>query len=276
MSSQIFEERKDGALYVTINNPKKGNSLNVELVTRFRQTIESASQDNTIMAIVLTGAGKYFCTGMDLSNSSNLVENMPDGGDRSEIQAVRFHMILDLFKAVEYCPKPIINLINGPCYGGGTGLAFAGDIRVSVSSAYFVIPEVRRGLTPAIISPFIVREWGPPLAREAMIQAREVGAKELHLKGSLHYIVDSLAQGQERVREILKRQRHCAPHAVAETKRMVRNTLDTPRVAERDAEIKKLFLEFIRPNEEVAWGMKEFQRGNIKPDWATWARESKL
>ncbi|KAH7268496.1 ClpP/crotonase-like domain-containing protein [Fusarium solani] len=270
MASQILEQRDGSTLFITINNPKKGNSLNVDLIVKLRQVIEDAGKDNTLIAIVLTGAGKYFCTGMDLSSSSSLLENVPKGADRSSTQAGRFEQLLDLFKVVEFCPKPIIALINGPCYGGGTGLAFACDIRISVSSAFFVLSEVRRGLTPAIISPFIVREWGAPLAREAMIQARNVPASELHAKGSVHYLVDTLAEGQERVQQVLKQQRGCAPHAVGESKRMVRNALDSPMVEERDAKIRELFLTMIKPNEEVAYGMKEFQAGNRNVDWAAW------
>ncbi|KAM5347765.1 hypothetical protein ACJ41O_007589 [Fusarium nematophilum] len=270
MSSQILERRDQSTLFITLNNPKKGNSLNVDLIVKLRQVFEDAAKDNTLIAIVLTGAGKYFCTGMDLSSSSSLLENVPQNADRSDTQAARFQLLLDLFRAVEFCPKPVIGMINGPCYGGGTGLAFACDIRISVSSAFFVLSEVRRGLTPAIISPFIVREWGAPLAREAMIQARNVPAKELHGKGSVHYLVDTLGEGQERVREVLEQQRGCAPHAVGECKRMVRNALDSTTVEERDANIRELFLSMIKPNEEVAYGMKQFQAGNRNVDWAAW------
>lgn len=272
MSSQILQHRENSALYVTINNPKKGNSLNVDLIVTLKKVIDDAGRDNSIIAIVLTGKGKYFCTGMDLSSSSSLLENVPSNADRSCTQAARFQMLLDLFKTVEYCPKPIINFINGPCFGGGTGLAFAGDIRVSVSSAFFVLSEVKRGLTPAIISPFITREWGAPLAREAMIQARNVSPQELHARGSIHYVVNSLEEGHMRVRQILEQQSHCAPHAVAETKRMVRNALDTPTIEERDENIRNLFLTMIKPNDEVAYGMKQFQEGNRNIDWATWAK----
>jgi hydroxymethylglutaryl-CoA lyase len=97
----------------------------------------------------------------------------------------QYETAIRLFESISNSPKTTIALVNGPCYGGGNGVAFACDIRIVVESATFTLSEVRRGLSPATISRYIVREWGTGLAWEAMVTGRGVKPAELRAFGAV-------------------------------------------------------------------------------------------
>ena len=140
---------------------------------------------------------------MDLSSS---------GPATSGSTAAQLDNMLSTFESLNSCPKPTIALIRGACYGGGVGLAFCCDVRVVVGAGQtFVLSEVKRGLIPATISKYVVREWGTSLAREAMITGRAVAASELHKQGIVHAVVDTEEQAEVKVREYVDLLRSCAP-----------------------------------------------------------------
>ena len=162
-------------------------------------------------------------------------------------------------------------MIKGACYGGGVGLAFCSDVRIVLGGGEkFVLSEVKRGLVAATISKYLVREWGPSLAREAMITGRAVTAEELYKRGVVHAIVSTEEEAREKVKEYVDILKGCAPRAVGQTKELVN------RVAERrDAEegIRKTFMDMMQPSEEAKFGIGEFRRGNREVDWGRWYRE---
>jgi hydroxymethylglutaryl-CoA lyase len=179
--------------------------------------------------------------------------------------------MLSTFESVNQCSKPTIAVIRGACYGGGVGLAFCCDVRIVLGRGEkFVLSEVKRGLIAATISKYVVREWGPSLAREAMITGRAVTAEELYQRGIIHAVVDTEEEAEAKVREYVDILNRCAPRAVGQTKELVN------RVAERrDAEegIRRTFMDMMGPSEEAKFGIGEFRRGNREVDWGSWYRE---
>jgi hydroxymethylglutaryl-CoA lyase len=261
-SSELLISRTPSSATITLNNPKKGNILTSSMIQHLKTMISSLSTDPTIQTIILTNTGKYFCTGMDLSSSGPATS----GTSKAQLQN-----LLSTFECVNNCPKTTIAVVKGGCFGGGVGLAFCCDIRiVKGKHQKFVLSEVKRGLVPATISKYVVREWGPTLSREAMITGRPVLASELLAKNIIHAIVNTDQEAQEKVEEYILQLATSAPKAVSQVKKLVN------AVAERKSEneeIERVFQDMMRPSEEAKFGIGEFRKGVRDVDWGQWYRE---
>ena len=261
-SDTLIVSRNQSTSTITLNNPSKGNVLTGPMIERLRSTISSLSSDPTIQVIILTNTGKYFCTGMDLSAS---------GPATTGTTKAQLKNLLSTFESVNKCPKMTIALIKGSCFGGGVGLAFCCDIRIVVGSdKKFTLSEVKRGLVPATISKYVVREWGPALAREAMITGRPISATELFQKHIIHELIETEEEAQKKVDQYTALLKSSAPRAVSQVKDLVN------AVAERKAEaeqIERIFIDMMRPSDEAKHGIEEFRKGNREVDWAAWYRE---
>lgn len=266
MDSHLLVSTDGSVRYLTLNNVARANSMSKAMVDSLVSNMKSADQDENIIAVVLAASGKFFCTGMDFSASEQ-----PIGQRSSNEQELKYQEAADLFESISTCSKTTIVLVNGPCYGGGNGLVFACDIRVALSSAKFVLSEVRRGLSPATISRYVVREWGTSLAREAIITGRKVTPEELRNVHAIHHIVDDMTSGRDLVRSLLETTRKCAPRAVAQSKRLV-NAIYEEEQAASDKVIKEVFIDMIRPSDEAAHGIAQFQAGKRDVDWESYHR----
>ncbi|KAE8441631.1 hypothetical protein EG329_004598 [Mollisiaceae sp. DMI_Dod_QoI] len=270
--AKLLHKYEGNTLFLTINNPKRANNLSAEVMAQMQDAIDKASIDDAVTTIVLTAVGKYFCTGMDLSSLASL-----DSGPAFEAARAneeRYQSLARLFESINSCPKITIALVNGSCYGGGNGLVFVTDIRIAVASARFILSEVKRGLTPAIISRFIVREWGPALAREAMITGRGVSPQELHGFGGVHHIVEGIEEGRRKLGQVLKELQTCAPGAQHQSKRLVNSVYEHDTDRSKDL-IRRVFLDMTKPNVEAKHGVAEFQKGVKNIDWAAWSEGRK-
>jgi hydroxymethylglutaryl-CoA lyase len=258
----LLVSRTPSTATITLNNPRKGNVLTAPMIKSLRSTLASLSSDTTIQTIILTNNGKYFCTGMDLSSS---------GPATTGTTKAQLENLLSTFECVNSCPKTTIALVHGDCFGGGVGLAFCCDIRIIINPlTKFVLSEVKRGLVPATISKYVVREWGPALAREAMITGRPVTAKELLQKHVVHAVVETEEEAKELVEKYVKLLEMSAPRAVGQVKELVN------RVAERKGEtesIEKVFEDMMAPSDEAKFGIGEFRKGIRDVDWGRWYRE---
>jgi hydroxymethylglutaryl-CoA lyase len=134
----------------------------------------------------------------------------------------------------------------------------------------FVLSEVKRGLIPATISKYVVREWGTAFAREAMITGRPVLASELLARGFIHAIVETDEDAREKVEEYVKLLETSAPRAVAQVKSLVNAVAE--RKGETD-EIARVFEDMMRPSDEARFGIGEFRKGVKGVDWGKWYRE---
>lgn len=224
------------------------------LTTLFREVI---NKDPTIHRVIITGKGKYFCTGMDLgsstpsSSSSSTTQEEEEDQDTEDplfsptLVPLHARLLSRFFHTIDTCPKQTIALLNGPAFGGGVGLLTVCDIRLASASSsslpspsspksssnfFCCLSEVRLGLCPATIARYIVREWGPSLARMAMLSGRKISADTLLSAGVLHGLLPvSTAEEQEECLErafvkewLLPDLRCAAPGAVGMCKGLVR------------------------------------------------------
>jgi methylglutaconyl-CoA hydratase len=188
---------------------------------------QDLGQRDDVRVIVLTGSGRSFCAGADVSYMRSTAdftfeENRVDG-----------QAIFDLMMAVDSCPKPVMGRINGAAIGGGAGLVACCDIAVAVDRAKFAFSEVRLGIVPAVISPFVVAKIGAGNSRELFLTGERIlasRAAEIGLVQQVTAEADLDAVVNERVEQLLQ----AAPGAQAEAKALIRSVANQPKEAMRD------------------------------------------
>ncbi|WP_448586918.1 enoyl-CoA hydratase-related protein [Thermaurantiacus sp.] len=209
---------RNGVARVTLDRPERHNAFDealiAELDARFRQFAAQPPR-----AVVLAGAGQSFCAGAD-ADWMRRAAGWGEAENRADAQALS-----DMLAAIDSCPAPVIAVAHGAVMGGGVGLLACADLVVAHPEARFAFPEVRLGITPATISPFVVRAIGPRAARRWFLTAERFGTAEALAMGLVHAVSEtpgSVAEGW--IAALLSN----APGAVAEAKRLVRDIAGKP------------------------------------------------
>ncbi|KAK0101861.1 hypothetical protein ONS95_001326 [Cadophora gregata] len=244
---------------ICLTRPKNGNALTTNMLQALSRLFKSFSDDDSVFRIILRAEGKYFCTGMDLKGSSSTEE--------------QFSNLNTLFHTIDACPKTTIAVINGPCFGGGVGLAFVCDIRLATSNTTFTLSEVRLGLCPATISKFVTREWGISYTRSAMLTAREIKASELGKLGVLYAVVENKSELDLAVENLVQSMKFNAPGASKLSKDHVRAAYTHPGGEMQAKVIKKSFDEMMDPGAEHGYARLKFKEGVKRVDWEARGRK---
>jgi methylglutaconyl-CoA hydratase len=168
---------------VTLNRPEVRNAFNDDVIAELTALFLKLSEREEVRCIVLAANGTAFCAGADL----NWMKRMA-GYTRAENLADA-EALARMLRVIYECPKPTIARIQGDVYAGGTGLVAACDIAVSVDTAQFCLSEVRLGLIPATISPYVIRAMGPRAAHRYFLTAEPFGADEALRIGFVHEVV---------------------------------------------------------------------------------------
>jgi methylglutaconyl-CoA hydratase len=168
---------------ITLNRPDKRNAISFELIDDLLNALDDVAKSDAIILIV-TGAGKAFCSGMDLENLQGLLGRTPEQNLQDSQTMVR------LFRALYEFPKVTIAAVNGAAIAGGTGLALLCDFTLAVPEAKFGYTEVRIGFVPAIVSTFLLRQVGEKQARDLLLTGRVFGAEEAVRMGLVSEIVE--------------------------------------------------------------------------------------
>jgi methylglutaconyl-CoA hydratase len=171
-----------GTATITLNRPEKRNAISYELIDDLLRALDEIAKSESIVAI-LTGAGKAFCSGMDLENLKALLGRSPEQNLKDSETMVR------LFRALYEFPKITIAAVNGAAIAGGTGLALLCDFTLAVPEAKFGYTEVRIGFVPAIVSTFLLRQVGEKQARDLLLSGRLFGAEEAARMGLINEVV---------------------------------------------------------------------------------------
>lgn len=199
---------------VTMNRPRLHNAFDEELIAALTRTFDELGDDDVVRVVVLTGAGASFSAGADL-NWMRRAAAYDEERNRADARALEA-----MLRTLDELPKPTVALVNGLAIGGGVGLVAACDVAVAGAAAAFATSEVRFGIVPAVISPFVVRAVGARQARRYFLTAERFGAEEARRVGLVHEVAapEALeARGREVVAELLKG----GPEALAEAKRLV-------------------------------------------------------
>lgn len=232
----ILVETADAVTAITLNRPQGLNALNKQLIDEVRAAIRQAGKDDATRAIILTGAGRGFCSGADLANAG-----FNDGVQRSVGEGVSHSMEIaynPLVRDIADCPKPIVAAVNGIAAGGGVGLALSADIVVAAKSAYFVqVFGPRLGLVPDMgCTWYLPRLVGRARARGLALLGDRLSAEQAAQWGLIWAAIDD-AELMPQARAIAARLAKGPPKAFAEIKRTLDiapdNTLDEQLEIER-------------------------------------------
>jgi methylglutaconyl-CoA hydratase len=177
---QLAVEGKVASL--TLNRPEKRNAISFELIDDLLRALDEVAASEA-MILILTGAGKAFCSGMDLENLKMLIGRSPEQNVQDSQTMVR------LFRSLYEFPKPTIAAVNGAAIAGGTGLALLCDFTLATPDAKFGYTEVRIGFVPAIVSTFLLRQIGEKHARDLLLTGRIFSADEAARLGLITEIV---------------------------------------------------------------------------------------
>ena len=204
-----------GVATLTLQRPEKHNALSSRMIGELTEAAKALGEDESVRAVVLTGAGKSFCAGGDLGWMR--AQMAADAARRAE-EAKKLALML---KALNQLPKPLIGKVQGQAFGGGIGMMSVCDVAIGVSGARFGLTETRLGLIPATIGPYVVARMGAAMARRVFMSARLFGAGEAVTLGLLARAVapeELDAAVEAEVAPYLS----CAPGAVAEAKALLR------------------------------------------------------
>lgn len=184
MGEQIIEiEHRGPAAWVWLNRPALHNALNEELVRGLTEVFRSLGQNSAVRVIVLSGRGKSFCAGADIESMRR------QGAATATLNRDNARELADLFHAIASSPKPTMARVNGAAIGGGLGLVSACDIAIATTEAKFAASEVRLGLIPATIAPYVVRAIGTRWARRLFQSAERISAMQAERIGLVHETV---------------------------------------------------------------------------------------
>ena len=184
MEDQLLRVTVDarGVARMTLNRPDLRNAFNEQLIGDICDAMGRLGNDENVRVIVITGAGKAFSAGADLNMMKRVAEySAAENKDDARRLA---HMLRSIYD----CAKPTIALVNGPAIGGGVGIVAAADIAIAADTAFFALTEVRVGLIPAVISPFVVRAISPRQARRYFITGERFDAARARELGLVHMV----------------------------------------------------------------------------------------
>jgi methylglutaconyl-CoA hydratase len=241
---------------ITLNRPEKRNAISFDLIDDLLQALDDVAKSEAIVLIV-TGAGKAFCSGLDLDNLKSLL------GRSGEQNLQDSQTMVQLFRSVYEFPKVTIAAVNGPAIAGGTGIALLCDFTLAVPEAKFGYTEVRIGFVPAIVSTFLLRQVGEKQARDLLLTGRLFGAEEAARMGLVSEIVPA-ENLMTRARELATLLMENSPSSLRATKQL----LTTHARAEIDAQIESAVREnaAIRTTADFREGISSFLEKR-KPVW---------
>ncbi|MDB5797135.1 MAG: enoyl-CoA hydratase [Paucimonas sp.] len=184
MSAELKASRRDATLVLTLSNPGARNALHPDMYAAAVETLTTAERDDSVRAVILTGADNFFCAG---GNLNRLLENRAK--DKS-VQADSLELLAGWINALRDCPKPVIAAVDGAAAGAGFALALACDFIVAGASAKFVMSYARVGLTPdGGASWFLARSLPRQLATELLMQGTPITGERLHGLGLVNRAV---------------------------------------------------------------------------------------
>ena len=258
MTSAIRIATQNRVATIVLSRPDVRNAFNDEVIAELSHAFTQLGDDPQVRAIVLMAEGPAFCAGADLNWMRRMAdytrdENIEDAGK-----------LAFMLRAIYECPKPTIARVQGDVYAGGMGLVAACDMAVSVDTANYCLSEVKLGLIPATISPYVIRAMGARAAHRYFLTAERFNAAEALRIGFVHEVVPA-DQLDAKVGELVNALVSASPNAVRECKKLVQD------VAERD--ITRLLIDHtvegiadIRASDEGKEGVQSFLQKR-KPAW---------
>lgn len=250
-------EIKKPFVHITLNRPEVKNAMNQQMVADLLDAFTTLRDDRSIRAVILSGAGNTFCAGGDLKEMQAEIMNRGTGASRME----KFD---DMLTAVNRAPQVVIAKIEGAALGGGFGLVCVADIVIASETATFGLPEVRLGIVPALISPYVISRIGLNNARRLMLTGARFNGINAQKYGVVNMTV-SPTELDNHVETILADIRECSPDALASCKALIFEV--TTKSPTETTSYRANLLDELRASESGQEGMMAFIQKR-KPTWA--------
>lgn len=255
--TRIVIDKVGGVAEVTLNRPEVHNAFDDVMIAELTDCFEQVSANAEMRAVVLRGAGKSFCAGADLAWMQRMAaysydENLADA-----------RALQRLFAVIAACPQVTIAVVQGAAMGGGLGLVAVCDIGLAAQEATFALSEVRLGLAPAVIAPYVVEKIGLGAARALCVTGERIDAAEAHRLG----LVQEVTTAEDldgAVTQKLEQIEQAGPMAVAAVKRLLR-AISGKSPAEA-ADLTAACIAGLRASDEGQEGMRAFFEKR-KPGW---------
>ncbi|MDV2860608.1 enoyl-CoA hydratase/isomerase family protein [Psychrobacter sp. CAM01] len=245
---------------VTLNRPEIRNAFNDEMIAELTEVFTMLGTDDNVRVIVLAAAGKAFCAGADL----NWMRAMADYSYEENLADA--DKLAQMLKTIYECPKPTVAAVQGDVYAGGMGLVAVCDVAIAVKIANFCLSEVRLGLAPATISPYVVRALGVRASHRYFLSAEVFDAKKAHQLGFIHERVSEEAL-EDAVATFCAKMVKNSPDAVRTCKQLLHDIAGAPISDELIADTVKGIAD-IRSSTQGKEGVQAFLQKR-KPDWLT-------
>ncbi len=250
----------DGSVGIlTLNKPKRHNAFDEQLIAEITVGLQELESDERVRAVVLSSTGKSFCAGADLGWMKRAADYTPEENLRDA------NRLAELMATLNELAKPTIARVQGAAYGGGVGLIAACDIAVGTYDALFTLSEVKLGIVPAVISPYVLAAIGERYSRRYMLTAERFSAAEAYRIGLLHELVPGEEQLDEAIAEILESLLANGPHAQAECKELIRVVAGQPIDAQTIDETAQRITR-VRASPEGREGLAAFLEKRL-PNW---------
>jgi methylglutaconyl-CoA hydratase len=252
----LLVDEADGLLTVTLNRPDVHNAFNDELIAEAIDLFGGIGARNA-RAVVLRGTGPNFCAGADLNWMSRMVSYTREENVRDSSLLARMYALMN------ECPLPIIGRIQGAAIGGGVGLVSICDIAIATRDAKFGLSEVKLGILPAVISPYVIARIGETHARALFLTGERFDVERAHRIGLVHRIADDVDAAVAETVALLKTS---GPEAVRECKKLIAHVASHPLIDSIPYTIDAIATR--RVSEEGQSGMSAF----LKKEKAPWTR----
>ena len=261
MSETILTEIDNGVGIITLNRPERHNAFDDVLIGELSAALLGMGDDPAVRVVVLSSTGKSFCAGADLNWMKRAAGYGPEESERDAMN------LAGLLRNLNELKKPTVARVQGPAYGGGVGLVAACDIAIATFDTQFALTEVRLGIVPAVISPYVIAAIGERKARRYMLTAERFSAAEAYRIGLLHEIVPGEDELDEAVGEIVDALLNNGPAALGECKGLIKAVAARPITTEVIADTAACIVR-VRSSAEGKEGMAAFLEKR-KPSWVT-------
>jgi methylglutaconyl-CoA hydratase len=247
---------------VTLNRPELHNAFNEVMIRELQEAFAMFGKNSPVRAVILRGEGKSFCAGADL----NWMKKMVDYTFEQNVEDA--HALAAMFRAIHACPKPVIARVHGAAFGGGVGLLAACDMVFATENAAFCLSEVKLGLLPAVISPFVLKKIGQTHAQRYFLTAEKFNASEARRIGLISEVVPDEQALDSQIAAIVQTLCANGPEAISQCKVLIEQVCRMDW--ERAVDITTKMIADRRTSKEGQEGMKAF----LEKRPPAWVQES--
>jgi methylglutaconyl-CoA hydratase len=249
--------KKDDVVTVALNRPDVHNAFNDVLMNELTRCFKQLATDDSVAAVILTGNGKSFCAGADLSWMKRMVSYSKEENKKDS------YLLLDMYETIHSCPKPVVGRINGHAFGGGIGLLAVCDITITVPDVKFAFSEVKLGIIPAVISTFVAPRMSPADMRRLFITGERFDSVMANKIGLIDIVVPP-EKLDDSVSSCVDQVRSSGPYAIKEVKHLIYslNEMDIKKYKEFTVEK----ISELRVSKEGQEGINAFLEKRV-PNW---------